>query len=115
MLPCHVTQASGTALLPELNVVVFRYMSAGTSSFLRFSTIGISAVNAIMGSRGLLGHVVRGKKKASYNHFDSYPQGLGVELARFIKSLSAEQLEEMKAMVEQVHWYREITHLNTVA
>lgn len=33
-----------------------------------------------MGTRGLCGFVVDGDVKAAYNHFDSYPSGLGVEV-----------------------------------
>ena len=58
-----------------------------------------------MGTRGLLGHIIRGRKRATYNHFDSYPSGLGVDLVAFIAELTAEQVEEMKRMLESVEWY----------
>lgn len=35
-----------------------------------------------MGTRGLIGVVADGVFKGTYNHFDSYPSGLGVELAK---------------------------------
>lgn len=59
-----------------------------------------------MGTRGLLGHIVRSKniRKGTYNHFDSYPAGLGVDIAKFINSLSDEQLEKMKKMLAKMEW-----------
>ena len=40
-----------------------------------------------MGTRGLYGVVVNGEVKASYNHFDSYPSGLGTEIVKFVQSI----------------------------
>lgn len=83
-----------------------------------------------MGTRGLLGHIIRGNKKAAYNHWVSFhrarqtssydhckktnlcilcslgqlPEGLGADIARFISSLTPEQLEEMKKMIDQLEW-----------
>jgi len=33
-----------------------------------------------MGTRGTFGFIVDGEKKIAYNHFDSYPTGLGIDL-----------------------------------
>lgn len=59
-----------------------------------------------MGTRGLLGHIIRSKniRKASYNHFDSYPSGLGRQVAKFVQGLSAEQIEIMKQRVAKIEW-----------
>lgn len=61
-----------------------------------------------MGTRGLLGQVIRGKYKAMYNHWDSHPVGmgrvLGVKLMKFIKSLKEEDLEKMKENLEKIRW-----------
>lgn len=59
-----------------------------------------------MGTRGLLGHIIRSKniRKASYNHFDSYPSGLGAQLAKFINGLNDEQIEKMIEMIGKIEW-----------
>ena len=59
-----------------------------------------------MGTRGLLGHILRSKKirKGSYNHFDSYPTGLGRDLANFVNSLTDEQIEKMMEMIGKIEW-----------
>lgn len=40
-----------------------------------------------MGTRGFLGFVVDGVEKISYNHFDSYPGGLGLDVLEWIQGL----------------------------
>ncbi|KAL9058332.1 MAG: hypothetical protein Q9162_001787 [Coniocarpon cinnabarinum] len=61
-----------------------------------------------MGTRGLLGHILRnGRKKGAYNHWDSYPEGLGDWIVKFIKSLSEEQIQQMAERVEQIEWVSE--------
>lgn len=40
-----------------------------------------------MGTRGLYGVVVNGEVKASYNHFDSYPSGLGADIVKFVQGI----------------------------
>lgn len=59
-----------------------------------------------MGTRGLLGHIIRSKgiRKGAYNHFDSYPAGLGSKLAMFINSLREEQIKKMAENVAKIHW-----------
>ena len=50
-----------------------------------------------MGTRGLFGVVVGGSVKASYNHFDSYPSGLGADIVKQIEDmLSRWGLKKMK-------------------
>ncbi|TYJ53878.1 hypothetical protein B9479_005500 [Cryptococcus floricola] len=49
-----------------------------------------------MGTRGLIGYILRNKqRKAMYNHWDSYPEGQGHDIAHFISRLSPEQVKEM--------------------
>ena len=58
----------------------------------------------MLSDRRLLGHIIRGRKKASYKHYDSYPEGLGVQLVQYIKSLTDEQIEQMISALEQIEW-----------
>lgn len=53
-----------------------------------------------MGTRGLLGFIIAGRRRASYNQFDSYPSGLGAQVAKFILGLKE---GEKRAMLEHVH------------
>lgn len=39
-----------------------------------------------MGTRGLMGLVIDGEVKATYNHYDSYPSGLGEEILKLVRS-----------------------------
>ena len=43
-----------------------------------------------MGTRGTTGFIVNEELKASYNHFDSYPSGLGVATLEFLRTYLAE-------------------------
>lgn len=47
-----------------------------------------------MGTRGLYGLRKNGKDKTSYNHFDSYPTGLGTDILNFIRNHSNAALNE---------------------
>ncbi|KAF4635452.1 hypothetical protein G7Y89_g2648 [Cudoniella acicularis] len=60
-----------------------------------------------MGTRGLLGLIIKGKRHGAYNHFDSYPSGLGSEIAKFILSLTPEEWDEMAKLVEGITWVKE--------
>ena len=42
-----------------------------------------------MGTRGLLGLVIDGQEKLTYNHFDSYPSYLGIAVLKDLRSLLA--------------------------
>lgn len=55
-----------------------------------------------MGTRGLIGFIHKGRRRATYNQWDSYPSGLGDAIIKFILSLNDEQLEEMRIKVEHV-------------
>jgi hypothetical protein len=43
-----------------------------------------------MGTRGSLGFIVEDKEYLAYNHFDSYPDGLGEEVLQFIEKINKE-------------------------
>ena len=58
-----------------------------------------------MGTHGLLAFVVNGRTKGVYNHYDSYPTGLGHEIIKFILSISAEQKQQMSQQVKKLEWY----------
>lgn len=50
-----------------------------------------------MGTRGLFGFYVKGKYYVVYNHFDSYPEGLGNDVVEEIrKAIQEGKLEEWK-------------------
>lgn len=59
-----------------------------------------------MGTRGVFGVHVNGNSKLMYNHFDSYPSGLGVAVLRDIKRLVKEKglnwLKERALAVQQI-------------
>lgn len=56
-----------------------------------------------MGTRGILGFVIDGQVKATYNHFDSYPSYLGVKVLDYVKGIKdraalAEQIKALKVV-----------------
>jgi hypothetical protein len=55
-----------------------------------------------MGTRGIIGFIQKGVYRGAYNHFDSYPRGLGDAIIKFILAHTDQELEEMKYKVEQV-------------
>lgn len=57
-----------------------------------------------MGTRGAYGFRVDGKDYISYNHFDSYPSGLGVDILAQAKSLIARKggIEALKKQVRKI-------------
>jgi len=57
-----------------------------------------------MGTRGLLGLIIKGQRHASYNPWDSYPSGLGQEIVKFILSLESEDYATMQSHLEEVTW-----------
>lgn len=58
-----------------------------------------------MGTRGLLGFIIKGVKKGTYNHWDSYPTGLGLAIMRWIQTLTEEDIAKMTEQVEKIEWY----------
>ena len=57
-----------------------------------------------MGTRGLLGFIILGQRYATYNHWDSYPNGLGKNIVEFILSLTPEDYNTMALLVTQITW-----------
>lgn len=55
-----------------------------------------------MGTRGLLGLIIKGKRHGAYNHFDSYPSGLGQDIVAFLLSLTEEDIKNMAARVAEI-------------
>lgn len=47
-----------------------------------------------MGTRGLYGFRKNEQDKTSYNHFDSYPEGLGADVLKFIQNHSVAEMNE---------------------
>ncbi|WWD08401.1 hypothetical protein V865_006513 [Kwoniella europaea PYCC6329] len=60
-----------------------------------------------MGTRGLLGFIVAGKRKACYNHYDFYPDRLGVRIVMFILALTPEQRRSMIERLKEIMWIDE--------
>lgn len=48
-----------------------------------------------MGTRGAYGFYKSGITKVTYNHFDSYPSGLGKNIIEFIKETSVEEMNKI--------------------
>ena len=55
-----------------------------------------------MGTRGLWAIRKGGKDKAAYNHFDSYPEGLGDDVISFIKRMSVKKLNDLFDLIVTV-------------
>ncbi len=55
-----------------------------------------------MGTRGAWGFIVNGKTKAAYNHWDSYPDGLGETVLNFIGTNTIESLTEIANRIQLV-------------
>lgn len=52
-----------------------------------------------MSTRGIYGFRVNGQDKLAFNHFDSYPEGLGLEIKAFLEDA---EVEDIKAMAEKI-------------
>lgn len=57
-----------------------------------------------MGTRGPILFVWKGKLKAFYNRFDSYAEGLGEEIAKFLMDLSEEDVVKLVANLDEIEW-----------
>lgn len=61
-----------------------------------------------MGTRGAVGFVIKGEEKFAYNHYDSYPDGLGVEVLKFLREFPggieamAEKAEKLQLVSDDV-------------
>lgn len=57
-----------------------------------------------MGTRGILGFIILGQRYAAYNHYDSYPEGLGKGIIEFILNLTPESYATMVRLVAELTW-----------
>lgn len=48
-----------------------------------------------MSTRGAVGIIFNGEEKIGYNHFDSYPEGLGNEILTFLKGKTIDDLKTL--------------------
>lgn len=55
-----------------------------------------------MGTRGIYGFATGDKTFVTYNHFDSYPDGLGAQIFEFASTMNAEQVKAQLAEIEVV-------------
>jgi len=55
-----------------------------------------------MGTRGAWGFHKDGETIATYNHFDSYPTGLGEEIKRFIQNNSIDKIDKIASELHPV-------------
>lgn len=55
-----------------------------------------------MGTRGLMAFAVDGELKGTYNHFDSYPSGLGQDLVDFIQENELDKVREQARALKVV-------------
>ena len=55
-----------------------------------------------MSTRGLYGFRKNGVDKTTYNHFDSYPDGLGADVINFIKKHSIDELKKFYDRIQMV-------------
>lgn len=55
-----------------------------------------------MGTRGAIGFRIDGQDKIAYNHFDSYPDGLGRDAVEFIREWLAEGRDKMRKVARAV-------------
>lgn len=56
-----------------------------------------------MGTRGAIGFIVDDKEKVTYNHFDSYPSELGVQILEYIAATQVEKMLEAARRIELVN------------
>lgn len=55
-----------------------------------------------MGTRGFIGFVVNDQEKIAYNHWDSYPSGLGVEILQWLHQADPAKIREQAANLKVV-------------
>lgn len=56
-----------------------------------------------MGTRGLYGFRKNGQDKTTYNHFDSYPDGLGRTIVNFCAENSVDTMEKIYDNIEMIN------------
>ena len=54
-----------------------------------------------MGTRGVFGFHKNGVDKITYNHYDSYPTGLGEEVVKFLKNHG---VDELNTIFDSIIW-----------
>lgn len=52
-----------------------------------------------MGTRGFIGFVIDGQEKIAYNHWDSYPSGLGADMLNWLRIATSESTEQVAERV----------------
>lgn len=55
-----------------------------------------------MGTRGLVGFYSNGKTKAMYNHYDSYIDGLGADVIKFLRTIRLDTLKDIVSKIKMV-------------
>ncbi len=50
-----------------------------------------------MGTRGFIGFVINGQEKIAYNHWDSYPAGLGADMLSFLHNSDMDVVRQQAA------------------
>lgn len=55
-----------------------------------------------MGTRGMYGFRINGTDKCTYNHYDSYPEGLGRDITRFAAMVRPEAMKEFASAIKLV-------------
>jgi len=55
-----------------------------------------------MSTRGTIGFVINGEEKLGYNHMDSYPSGMGVEVLAFLREVPLEKMKEKASALQVV-------------
>ena len=61
-----------------------------------------------MGTRGAFGVIIGEKEKIAYNHFDSYPDGKGIDTLRWLRqSIADGELENLRKLAEDARVVRE--------
>jgi hypothetical protein len=101
--------------------IIFRYTGVlnlvfvSSNYHLLSSTVGLpdnplsrkpNAIQVKMGTRGLLGFIIRGQRHSAHNQYDSYPEGLGKEIVEFILSLTPEDYSTMAHLVAEINWVK---------
>jgi hypothetical protein len=63
-----------------------------------------------MGTRGFVGFVVDGSEKITYNHSDSYPGGLGLDVLNWLRRQDISEVREATAKLRVVDGDKPSTH-----
>lgn len=57
----------------------------------------------IIGTKGCYGFHRGGVDKLTYNHFDSYPEGLGADIVEFVRQTSVEEMNQIFDRIQMVN------------